>query len=351
MQIDVLIIGQGICGTFLSWYLEKLGLSCVVLDRITANSASRIASGVINPVTGRRIVKTWMIDELIPFLGSAYTRLGNELQLELIEQKEIIDFFPTPQMKLAFEKKLEEDSQYLRLPSDPHEWEPLLRTDFGFGIISPAFLVNLQNLIPAYRSKLEREKKLVTEVFEITDLKLAADHIQYRDIIASKIIFCDGIFSAGNPYFKNLPFALNKGEALLVEIEDLPSSHIYKKGFSLIPWKENIFWLGSSYLWEFENDQPTAGFLQFGDSWLKQTIRSNYRIVEHMAAIRPATLERRPFVGFHPKFPAVGILNGMGTKGCSLAPFFAKQLAEHISLQTPLLPEASIDRFRRILSA
>jgi hypothetical protein len=40
----------------------------------------------------------------------------------------------------------------------------------------------------------------------------------------------------------------------------------------------------------------------------------------------------------------------MGTKGCSLAPYFAKQLAENIAQVGSITPEADISRFRKILS-
>ncbi|HMH31943.1 MAG TPA: hypothetical protein VK543_02880, partial [Puia sp.] len=62
-----------------------------------------------------------------------------------------------------------------------------------------------------------------------------------------------------------------------------------------------------------------------------------------------ATLERRPFVGFHPLKKNIGILNGMGTKGCSLAPFFASQLVQHIRHQSAIIPEAGVQRFSNIL--
>jgi hypothetical protein len=39
----------------------------------------------------------------------------------------------------------------------------------------------------------------------------------------------------------------------------------------------------------------------------------------------------------------------MGTKGCSLAPFFAKQLTDHILSAKEISPEADIKRFARIL--
>jgi hypothetical protein len=40
----------------------------------------------------------------------------------------------------------------------------------------------------------------------------------------------------------------------------------------------------------------------------------------------------------------------MGTKGASLAPFFAHQLVQHIVHGLPIDPQADIHRFNRILT-
>jgi glycine/D-amino acid oxidase-like deaminating enzyme len=60
-------MAQGISGTMLSWFLHKAGKSFIVIDEGNSNTASKVAAGIINPVTGRRFVYTWMIDELMPF--------------------------------------------------------------------------------------------------------------------------------------------------------------------------------------------------------------------------------------------------------------------------------------------
>ncbi len=86
MQVDYLIIGQGIAGTFLSYYLEKENRSFFVIDNNKPSAASRIAAGIINPVTGRRLVKTWMIDELLPFIHREYNELGKALGIKAISQ-------------------------------------------------------------------------------------------------------------------------------------------------------------------------------------------------------------------------------------------------------------------------
>jgi glycine/D-amino acid oxidase-like deaminating enzyme len=350
MHVDILLIGQGICGTFLSRELQKAGYSFLVIDENNPGTASKVAAGIINPVTGRRIVKTWMIDEVMPFALQQYTSLGNQLKITAIEQKDIIDFFPTPQMKLAFEKRYSEDTQYLSPGSDDYAWSNYFNYDFGYGVITPCYLVNLQGLLAAYRQSLAAGNNLLEEKFDHTQLQVHPDKVQYKDITAQRIIFCDGISSFSNPWFTNLPFAPNKGEVLLIEANEMPTSHIFKKGINWVPWRDNIFWVGSSYEWDFASDAPTDLFRERTMAVLQQWIKAPIRLLDHIAAVRPATIERRPFIGFHPTQPAIGIFNGMGTKGCSLAPFFAPQFVQHIQHQSPLQPEVDIQRFKRVLS-
>ena len=102
MQVDVLIIGQGICGTMLSWFLHKEGKTFFILDNNQPTVPSKVAPGVINPVTGRRYSYTWMIDTIMPFAHKSYTDIGAFLDKKIIHQKDIIDFFPSAQMRDAF---------------------------------------------------------------------------------------------------------------------------------------------------------------------------------------------------------------------------------------------------------
>jgi predicted GIY-YIG superfamily endonuclease/glycine/D-amino acid oxidase-like deaminating enzyme len=350
MQTEILIIGQGISGTFLSYFLQKSGASFIIIDESKSNTASKAAAGIINPVTGRRIVKTWMIDELLPFALNAYQQIGDELNINCIAQKNIVDFFPTPQMRNAFINKYEEDKQYLNKPADENNWRSYFHYDFGYGEIEPCYLIDVYLLISAFRKKTLAENLLIEERCDMNELIIHENKIEYKNITADKIIFCDGIESYNNPYFKNLPFAPNKGEALIIEIENFSSENIFKKGINLVPLKDNLFWVGSSYEWDFDNDQPTELFRKKTELILKEWIKPDFKIQDHIAAIRPATLERRPFAGFHPLQKNVGIFNGMGTKGCSLAPYFANQLTQNIINNSPLLPEADIVRFAKALS-
>jgi glycine/D-amino acid oxidase-like deaminating enzyme len=350
MQVDVMIVGQGICGTFLSWYLEKAGISFIVLDESNPCSASKAAAGLINPITGRRLVKTWMIDDLIPFVKEEYGMIGKELEIDCLSEMSIVDFFSTPQMRNAFLHRLNEDPSNLRLPDDESVWNPFFRSDFGFGCIEPCWLVDLNKLLARYRQKLINEQKLLEGRFNYLQLTKEENGIRYKTFRAERIIFCDGIEGFTNPYFKDLPFSPNKGEALILEIPQLPVGKIFKKGMILVPWGEGLFWVGSSYAWSFDNVHPSPEFKERTSMLLNGWLRGPFKIVEHLASIRPAVLERRPFVGFHPIFQNIGILNGMGTKGCSLAPFFAKQLTQYLVSRDPIMPEVNISRFNKLLS-
>ena len=138
---------------------------------------------------------------------------------------------------------------------------------------------------------------------------------------------------------------------LIIESEDLSNEHIFKKGLMLAPlFQKDLFWVGSSYQWEYQHANPTKEFYEQTNNLLNHWLKTPYKILDHKAALRPSTLERRPFVGFHPQYNSIGILNGMGTKGTSLAPFFANQMAQNILFDAPFTPEADVKRFSRILS-
>lgn len=347
----IIIVGQGVSGTLFSWFCAQHNLDFIIIDNSLANSPSKTAAGLINPVTGRRVVTVWMDDIILPFAETTYKEIGRQLGIEAISKMDIVDFFPNPFMKESFLKKMSQQAPYISLAKDEQYLNEYFNYEFGTGIIEPAYIVHLQQLLPAWRKHLLSEKKLIEQPFNFNKLHVSADSVQYENIVADLIVFCDGVEGSENPYFHLLPFALNKGEAIIIEAPELPAGHIYKKSMTLAPFGEpGIFWAGTNYIWEFDDNLPTEAFRKSTEQNLNSWLKVPYKILDHKAAVRPATVERRPFVGLHPLYENVGILNGMGTKGCSLAPYFASQLVQHIINQQPLEKEADIARHARILS-
>jgi len=355
MNVEYLIVGQGLCGTWLSWYLQKENKSFLVIDKNDGNTPSQISAGIVNPVTGRRLVKSWMADEILPFAWKAYSEMGEFLGQEIILQKNLIDFFPNPHQRQVFIERVENDDEHLHSYPEQNEFNPYFNYDLGCGEIRHCFSIDL-GFLSEWRKILKNKNQLIETEFLVENIKERGDSVEWTDSVngtiqAGKIIFCDGLGSVSNPYFHYLPFAPNKGECLVVEIPGLPENYIYKKGFLLSSyWRPNLFWFGSNYQWKFEDPFPSKEFREQAERHLNAWLKIPYKIIAHWSGIRPATIERRPFVGLHPHVNSVGILNGLGTKGCSLAPFFAHQLVRLLVYNEAIIAEADVKRFTKILN-
>lgn len=347
-KVDYIIVGQGLVGTWMSYYAKAFGKTFIVINDPQTPSATSVASGVINPVTGRRIVQTWMIDVLLPNALEAYTELGIQLNKTILKKAPVVLLHPSVQMKESFEYRLNHDNVYLS-PNNKTDWEAFFKTPFGTGQIDSSFWIDLNTMLSSWRKQLKDLCNYIETYFNIEDLIVHQDHVTWKEYTANHIIFCDGNNSMQNKYFNKLPFAPNKGEALIVEIKGLPKENIYKQSISIVPWKEDLFWVGSNYEWTFKDNSPTETFKEKMIQALNNFLKVPYTIVDHITGIRPANTERRPFVGVHPSFPSIAICNGMGTKGCSLAPYFSKQLIEYIENGKAIDTEADIKRFESIL--
>jgi glycine/D-amino acid oxidase-like deaminating enzyme len=340
-----LIIGQGIVGTWMSYFLTQQGIDCIVINDESTASASWVASGVINPVTGRRIVQTWMIDDILPFAIEQYKSFEQFIGASFFANKSIILLHPSLQMKESFQYRLDHDNVYLSEEADSN-WQQYFHLEHSTGKIDQVYWIDLQEMILQWRQHLMQHNIYINTRFDSNDVTITDNGVQWKDIQAEYIVYCDGIRSQQNELFTSLPFAPNKGEAIIAHIPSLPQDFIYKSSFSMVPWKKEYFWIGSNYEWTYQDTLPSENFKEKVTQFLQQVLKVPYTITDHIAGVRPANTERRPFVGVHPNHPRIAICNGMGTKGCSLSPFFTKQLIDYIESGIPIHPEASIDRFK-----
>jgi len=336
-------------GTWMSYHLEKAGISYKVINDSNIKSASSVASGVINPVTGRRIVQTWMIETILPFVINAYQNFERALETNIITSSPVILIHPSEQMKDSFDFRLHNDNVYL-YKQDPTNWNLFFNSPHGMGAIKECYLIDLNKMISLWQSVLINNNNYINSHFDMEEVNFIESGIIWKNIQAERIIFCDGLNAMNNPYFKALPFAPNKGEALIIKVPGLSIQHIYKTSVTIVPWSEDLFWVGSSYEWEYNNENPTLAFKEKMIQSLNQFLKIPYEIVDHIVGIRPANTQRRPFVGVHPIYNQLAICNGMGTKGCSLAPYFTNELLNLLEKGTPVEIESSLKRFDSILS-
>ncbi len=351
MRCDYLIVGQGICGTLLSRKLLQAGKSVLIIDNGSPSTASRSAGGILNPITGMRMVRSWLAEELIPTAVSEYKAVGQELGGQYITPMPITEFLHSREQHELYNTKLNTESEYLQTVPDEKLWQQFFNYSYGVGSITGSYHLKVAPLLADWRLKMLSDNILVTETLDITAIKLDIEGIRYKDINAEKIIFCDGVTAASNPWFHMLPWSKDKGEALIVDIPNLAPTELYKQGsLTIAPWQNGLFWVGAAHDWKYTSPHPSDAFRLQTIAQLNDWLRIPYKIVDHIAALRPANIDRKPFVGLHPTHNNIGILNGMGGKGFTMGPYFATQLANNLLNGTPIMPHADVNRYRRILN-
>ena len=86
-KVDYIIVGQGLAGTILAQSLLKKNKSFVVIDDATLSCASKVAAGLYNPIVFKRLVKSWLADDLLPFMASFYSEMETFLDSKFYYQK------------------------------------------------------------------------------------------------------------------------------------------------------------------------------------------------------------------------------------------------------------------------
>lgn len=345
---DCIIIGQGITGTLLAYNLRLAGKRVLVIDKALFNSASKVACGLLNPVTGKRAVTTWQQSALWPVAIQTYRALENLLQIPLLKEEHPIVFHASEEDHLLYQQR----SQISTLVQPMVASESLqqqFHLSSGISTIRDAYILDIRALLAGYRLLLQEEASLLHESFDFNELKLVENGVQYKGIQAKKLILCTGYEVLHQPFFHALPFSCNKGEALIASIPGLSPQYTYSRGLKIAPWHSGQFWIGASFDWNYTDSDINPAYVHTVANSLSTWLKLPYTVVDHMAGIRPSSLDHKPYLGFHPAYEQIGVFNGMGTKGCSQSPYYAQQLVQHMLHHTPLDLEVSIARCKRIL--
>lgn len=348
-HFNFLIVGQGLAGSLFAYHLLKENKSFLVLDNNNEISSSKVAAGMFSPVGGKRMLKTWLADDLINYLDNIYLDLENILQTKFYYKQKILHVFQENESNiydsvsnLTFD---DERYQYIEKSSKLSEDFNNLNNSIGSIIINKAGWVNTEKLLNSFSNYLKNNNQLLNEQMIYSDLIYKDNKWYYKEYSFDKVVFCEGFKSTKNPYFKYLPFQLCKGEVINIEVENLSKNYILKKGIYLVNLKENNYKVGASYEWKDLSLETTEKGINSIKNKLDKFIITDYKIIRKTAGIRPTVLDKKPLLGEHKDFKNMYIFNGLGTKGVMLAPYFSKILSDFILYNKEIPLEVDIKRF------
>ena len=291
-----------------------------------------------------RHVKSWRYDELMMHATNSYRELGHELGVQLLKEYLLLHFFKEEEEEKAFEERVHQGSEHLYFLEEADVWQHFFQFHKRVGVVQPCYMLSLPVLLEAYRNRLKNASALLEEEFDWQQVRFENGKVHYKDMSASKIVCCEGVSVRSQPFFGFLPFSLNKGEALIVSIPDLPNDYLYLNGYKIAPWRDGLFWIGSTFEWNYTDVHPSESFRNKVIAILQNWLQLPFEIVAHLAAERPSSPDYHPYLGIHPHHPQLAVFNGQGTKGCSQTPLFATQMKDLLLHQKPTDYEVDITR-------
>lgn len=342
-SVDYLVVGQGIAGSVLAFELIKRGYSVQVIDQQEGNSSSLIAAGLYNPITGRKMVLTWLAHQIFDYCKSYYDEMEayfarkfhhslpiyrpfiNEEEIDLWSDRQQSDTYG-PFVSEVFSK-----SRKIDHVDDPYGGIVLNRTGY----------VDLPLLLNTVRKWLIDKGIYRNEMFSYEEIKTDHGIAIYRDLKCKKVLFCEGTGVANNPYWNHLHFKPVKGEVIEIE-RKLDINFILNRGVFMIP-KGHFCTVGSTYDHADLSTVPSQKGINTIIDRLKKIFSGPIVVINSRAGIRPATKDRRPYIGLSIQ-KHIGIFNGFGTKGVSLVPYFASMFVDFLEERGELIADVLPDR-------
>lgn len=316
------IVGQGLAGTCLAWEFWNRGVEFKLVDRENGGS-SRVAAGLVNPVTGKHFEPTGRIGGFLPEALEFYTGLESRLGSTF--------WHPLPILRLADSDK---------------EWNKMLgkatRPDVTRWLLNDGLPVPVSGWAGAL--EVTGGGRLDTRGFLDASREFFRQRGIYQQAEVSpdspegNRIRCEG--AAGLLGGRLGPHRCAKGEILTLRAKEWEQGHIrIGAGGWLVPLENGLFKAGSTYEWEQLDETPTAA----GKDKIMAIARrlggdDNFEVTSHEAGVRPILRRSEPMIG--PLGGGDWMFNALGSKGSIFAPGMARRLAQWICEGAEPEPEA-----------
>ncbi len=328
-RADLLVVGQGLAGTCLAWELERAGIPFEIVDAGHGPAASLAAAGIINPITGRRLVKSWRIDALRPAARAFYQELESVLGVPLWRDLRVRRQFADERERRVLAEKRAKG-----------ELAPFAGADLASGDgfwIEDAARVDLPGLLAAARARWLASGHLRSA----TSSSLATETERY-----DLVIDCRGLAGAREEAFSFVPWEFSKGEMLEIAVTGLAPDEIINGGHWILPVAEGLAWVGATHQPGVVQPSTTSE----GRAALEASARTllggkEFAVTGHRAGVRVNLPDKHPAAGRHPLQARFGVINGLGAKGALHAPALARQWVNHVTEGVPFDAEVEVGRF------
>ncbi|MGE9271048.1 MAG: NAD(P)/FAD-dependent oxidoreductase [Verrucomicrobiales bacterium] len=294
------IVGFGLAGVCLAWRLHERGEVFEWCDTERPEAASRVAAGLINPVTGKNFEPSWRLGEFLPEAVSFFRHIEETTGEEF--------WHPLPIHRWVSAKDWKKVEGKLERP-EVAEW--VERVDGGQGdwhavvVLKGGGRLNVRRFCEASaRFFAERRRESLTP---------------------GRVLRCEGATGLMSGQWGEHRCA--KGEILTGEIPGWDEGKIEIGGGGwLIPIGGGCFKAGATYEWEELDGRPTRDGAEKVMAILRRLGVEHFVLQQHEAGVRPIVRRSMPLIGVLEN-GEVGF-NGLGSKGSLYAPGVSRRLVD-----------------------
>lgn len=332
---DLLIIGQGIAGSLLSFEAFRRNLSFDLLDA-GKPSASEVAAGLLNPVLIKRFKMVWQGETALPLALDTYTQWEKVLKKPIIRPLDVL-------RKLS---SIEEENQWFFHADKPHLAEhlggiyqgpvPDVLAGLRLALLKGCYQVDVPMLLGSWREFLIANEVFISSEIKEDDLHFLEGSVQFQNQEYKAVVWCIGA------YEKRLPGLVpNQGQYLSLDMKWPRHTAVHGRHF-LVPHAQGLS-VGATYSpgvshWKEESEKTEE---------LKEYASAMGLAVEHYdlrVGVRPTVKDRKPLVGKSPDGSS-WVLNGFGSRGLLMGPWLVKKLLDCILNDEELPASINSERY------
>lgn len=336
-QRRILIIGGGLAGTCLAWRLHERGVPFMIVDRDEPNTSSKVAAGLVTPITGMRLSLNWRYDTLHPEAVAFYRSLERLLGSRFYHDVPVVKLLLDEKAAARWQQRGEQpDIQpYFKSPQGPLVDNNIFSAPHGGFEMQHSGWLDSAAFLAASRAFFV-EKGFWQTGESDGSLVWQGETFTYA-------VFCIGWEAARHPWFDWVPFRSARGTVLQIQAATGGETRVINRGCWLLPRGDGTLRAGSTYELEFNDPStPSAASVRELEGSLRCVLKRPYEVLGSQTGVRPIIPRRQAIIGLHPAKPNIGFINGLGSKGVLRAPWVTRQFVEHLLDGKPIEQEMDL---------
>ncbi|MEM6820154.1 MAG: FAD-dependent oxidoreductase [Pseudomonadota bacterium] len=329
-SVDVTIVGFGLAGAAIAWALHERGLRLRVFDANLDGASSKVAAGLITPVTGKKLKPESNFLELRKGAVAHYRSIERLAGVHCLSERPALRMLESERELAALDRTTDAPLELMQ-QGDTSDWT-------GFRTLGQVLLMPLAARLDT-RAYLDASWQALSESHEM--LQTTPDDID------GPVVWCCGFRESLAERAPTLQWRPAKGEIVVIHSDrlGLPGT-LHARGIWITPDGDGQFLAGATYSWDVLDGHPTKKAREQLTGTLDAVLETPYTITSQRAGVRPIVQGRKPVIGRLNCNGPQWIFNGLGSKGSLYAPGLGELLAEQIVNDSEV--PASFDYRQRI---